>query len=185
MKTLGEQLTQYAGYHRDRRNIACHFVGIPAIYFAVVVLLSRPVLFEAWGLPISPAVLIGVAALVYDVVLDRAIGLAMVVLTALAWWAGAALAAGPTAAWLGAGVGLFVLGWIVQFIGHAFEGRKPAFLDDLVGLLIGPLFIAAEAAFGLGLRSQLETEVERGAGPTRVGKPAGSASPAGAALKSR
>ncbi|HEY1418157.1 MAG TPA: Mpo1-like protein, partial [Myxococcaceae bacterium] len=41
MRTLAQQLTQYAGYHRDRRNIAGHFVGIPAIYFAVVILLSR------------------------------------------------------------------------------------------------------------------------------------------------
>src|SRR5262245_61992235 len=97
MRTLGDQLTRYAGYHRDRRNIACHFLGIPAIYFAVVTLLSRPVLFELGGVPISPAVIVGVVALAYDLVLDRALGAVMVVLTALAWWGGAALAAGPTA----------------------------------------------------------------------------------------
>ena len=172
MRTLGEQLTQYAGYHRDRRNIACHFVGIPAIYFAVVILLSRPVLLVAWGLAITPAVIVGVAALVYDLLLDRALGVAMVLLTALCWWGGATLAAGPTSLWLGAGVGLLVVGWVVQFIGHGFEGRKPAFLDDLVGLLIGPLFIVAEGAFLLGLRPELKAEIERGVGPTRSGKPA-------------
>jgi uncharacterized membrane protein YGL010W len=95
----------------------------------------------------------------------------MVLLTALAWWGGAMLAAGPTALWLGAGVGLFVLGWVVQFIGHGFEGRKPAFLDDLVGLLVGPLFVVAEAGFLLGLRPELRAELERGVGPTRSGRP--------------
>ena len=44
MKTLVDQLAQYADYHRDRRNIATHFVGIPMIVLAVQVLLSRPAL---------------------------------------------------------------------------------------------------------------------------------------------
>ena len=46
MKTLTDQLAQYAAYHRDRRNIATHFIGIPMIVLAVQVLLSRPVLAD-------------------------------------------------------------------------------------------------------------------------------------------
>ena len=42
MKTLVDHLAQYAAYHRDRRNIASHFIGIPMIVLAVAVLLSRP-----------------------------------------------------------------------------------------------------------------------------------------------
>jgi uncharacterized membrane protein YGL010W len=38
------------------------------------------------------------------------------------------------------GVGLFVLGWIFQFIGHAFEGNKPSFFANPVYLLVGPLW---------------------------------------------
>ena len=171
MRTLADQLTRYAAYHRDRRNIACHFVGIPAIYAAVVILLSRPVFFEVGGVPISPAVLVGIAALAYDLVLDWALGAVMVVLTFICWRGGAVLAAGPMSLWLGVGLGLFVAGWAVQFVGHAFEGRKPAFLDDLVGLLIGPLFIVAEAGFALGWRPELERDIEGGAGPTRIGRP--------------
>jgi uncharacterized membrane protein YGL010W len=65
-------------------------------------------------------------------------------------------------------VGLFVVGWIVQFVGHWYEGRKPAFLDDVMGLAIGPLFVAAELAFLLGLRGALREEIERRVGPTVV-----------------
>jgi uncharacterized membrane protein YGL010W len=36
---------------------------------------------------------------------------------------------------------VFVVAWIGQFVGHKFEGRSPAFLDDLRSLLIGPAWI--------------------------------------------
>jgi uncharacterized membrane protein YGL010W len=38
--------------------------------------------------------------------------------------------------WLYA-VGVFVFGWILQFIGHAFEGKKPEFFSDWRFLLVG------------------------------------------------
>jgi uncharacterized membrane protein YGL010W len=66
---------------------------------------------------------------------------------------------------------------VIQFIGHAFEGRKPAFVDDLVGLLIGPLFLVAETAFALGLSPALRQQVIDRAGPMRSG-PAAPAQPA-------
>lgn len=34
-------MVQYARYHRDRRNIATHFIGIPLIVFAIGVLMGR------------------------------------------------------------------------------------------------------------------------------------------------
>ena len=40
--------------------------------------------------------------------------------------------------WLfGTGVGLFLLGWILQFVGHAFEGKPPEFLRNWRFLLVG------------------------------------------------
>ena len=32
---------------------------------------------------------------------------------------------------------LFVTGWVLQFIGHAFEGKKPEFLTDWRFLFVG------------------------------------------------
>jgi len=34
-------------------------------------------------------------------------------------------------------LGLFVIGWIFQFVGHAFEGKRPEFLHDWRFLLVG------------------------------------------------
>jgi uncharacterized membrane protein YGL010W len=56
MKSLVDHLSQYAAYHRDPRNIASHFIGIPLIVVAVAVLLSRP--NGPGGLWLSPAVLV-------------------------------------------------------------------------------------------------------------------------------
>jgi uncharacterized membrane protein YGL010W len=35
------------------------------------------------------------------------------------------------------GVGLFVVGWALQFVGHAIEGKPPEFLHDWRFLLVG------------------------------------------------
>lgn len=172
MKTLTDQLSQYAAYHRDRRNIITHFVGIPMIVLAVAVLLARPVLAH-WGtVALSPATLVTAATALYYLRLDRPLGVVMAVLLALTLWFAQSVAVQATALWLSVGVGLFVVGWVIQFIGHWYEGRKPAFVDDIVGLIIGPLFVVAEAGFLLGLRRALQHDIEARVGPVRDGSSA-------------
>ena len=169
MKNRVDHLSQYAAYHREPRNIVTHFVGIPLIVLAVAVLLSRP--GTSLGLPgnlwLSPALAASVAATVFYLRLDRALGIAMGALLALCVWVGAHLAQQTTPLWLGAGIGLFVAGWVIQFVGHYYEGRKPAFIDDLSGLIIGPLFVVAEAGFLLGVRKPLQQAIEARAGVVR------------------
>lgn len=167
MRKLVDQLSQYAAYHRDRRNIATHFIGIPMIVQAVAVLLARPVLAEAGPAAVSAATLVTLATALYYLWLDAWLGAVMAVLLGLALWCAQVLAAQPTPVWLGWGLGLFVVGWLIQFVGHWWEGRKPAFVDDLVGLVIGPLFVLAELAFLLGLRRELQQQIEARVGPVR------------------
>ncbi|MFW5823713.1 MAG: DUF962 domain-containing protein [Marinobacter sp.] len=168
MKTITDQLANYASYHRDRRNIITHFIGIPMIVVAIAILLARPG-FNVAGLSLAPIAFVALAAVIYYLVLDLRFGLVMAVLLGLAVWAGMQVAELSTTAWLAWGIGLFVVGWIAQFIGHYYEGRKPAFVDDLVGLLIGPLFVVAEAGFGFGLCKSLQQEIDRRAGPVHNG----------------
>lgn len=160
MKTVTEQLAQYACYHRDRRNILTHLVGIPLIVLAIVTLLSRPVFFNIASLSITPALLVTIAAVAYYIRLDVRLGILMGGLLALCLWAGINIAQAPTAVWLSWGIGMFVIGWAWQFIGHYFEGRKPAFVDDIIGLVVGPLFVVAEVVFMLGFRRTLRHQVE-------------------------
>jgi uncharacterized membrane protein YGL010W len=159
MKALTDQLAQYAAYHREARNIVTHMIGIPLIVVAVATLLSRPAL-GIGSLVLSPAVLAGLIAAIFYLRLDARFGMAMALLLALSIWAGQVLAAQSTALWLASGLGMFTVGWVIQFVGHYFEGRKPAFMDDLMGLAIGPLFIVAELGFLLGLRHDVRRAMQ-------------------------
>ena len=167
MKSLVDHLSQYAAYHRDPRNIASHFIGIPLIVVAVAVLLSRPG-WPVGAVLVSPALLVAVASAWFYLRLEVRLGVLMTVLLGLAVWLGQTLAAQSTTVWLGSGLGMFVLGWVIQFVGHYYEGRKPAFVDDLSGLIVGPLFVVVEAGFLLGLRSDLKRAIEERAGPVAL-----------------
>ena len=167
MKSFIEHMSTYAEYHRDTRNIATHLVGVPVIVFAVIVLLSRP-MFDLAGYTANPAMFAYVAALVFYFRLNFAFASIMAVLMGAGLFAAFSIAAMSTTLWLATGVGLFVGGWIVQFVGHHYEGKKPAFVDDLVGLLIGPLFILAEVLFALGMFKGLKREIESRVGPVRT-----------------
>tara|TARA_Y100001973_G_scaffold26708_1_gene40311 strand:- start:974 stop:1471 length:498 start_codon:yes stop_codon:yes gene_type:complete len=159
MKTITDHLADYAAYHRDRRNIATHLVGIPMIVIALQILLSRPYWgFDGWF--ITPALIVAVLTSLFYLRLDRPLGILMTLLLALTVVLGVKVAALSTALWLTWGVGLFVVGWVFQFIGHYFEGRKPAFVDDIMGLAIGPLFVVAEVVFMVGGKKQLQQAIE-------------------------
>jgi uncharacterized membrane protein YGL010W len=161
-------LQQYAEYHRDRRNIVTHFVGVPMIVFAVGVLLARPT-FMLSGVALTPAWLVfALVALWYlsrgRVGIGAATTLGVGVLMLLAH----KVNGGSVAQWLAWGVGFFAVGWVIQFIGHYYEGRKPAFADDIVGLLVGPMFVVLEMLALTGLFKGLMTEIEDHAGPTII-----------------
>jgi uncharacterized membrane protein YGL010W len=167
-RPANDLMVQYAEYHRDRRNIATHLVGVPMIVFAVGVLLARPV-FDVGGLALTPAWLVWAAATLWyltrgNAVLGIAVSAVVGVLVAL----GQPLAGASLAGWLGCGIGAFVLGWVIQFVGHHYEGRKPAFVDDVTGLIIAPMFVVGEVLFALGLCRPLAQEIERRAGPTHL-----------------
>ncbi|HRI17001.1 MAG TPA: DUF962 domain-containing protein [Burkholderiaceae bacterium] len=167
MRNAQQLLTQYAAYHRDRRNIATHFVGVPLIVFAVGVLLAG-VTFVVNGVAVTAAWIVFVPVAIWylsrDFVLGMATSAVVAVLLALAHPA----AAGSTLAWLAWGVGGFVVGWAIQFVGHHYEGRKPAFVDDLVGLLVGPMFVVAEWLFMLGWNRPMLQAIEAEVGPTVI-----------------
>lgn len=165
MSSLVERLASYAEYHRDKRNIATHFVGIPMILVGTQAALARV------GIgPLNAAVGATGLATRYYRALDPTYGTAMAAVLGASCAVGTAIATLPFPLWAGATAGLFVGGWALQFVGHYFEGRKPAFLDDLRGLLDGPLFLVAETAFALGLSKELRAEIEHRAGPTRWGR---------------
>jgi len=150
----------YAAYHRDPRNKATHFVGVPLIMLAILVPLSFPSI-DFFGFKATAAVLLAAALLAYYFVLDFALAMAMLaVLGALIWLAELIAAGGAARAWTWIGV-LFVGGWILQLVGHVFEGRRPALVDNLFQIFVAPIFLCAEVFFALGYKPRLQEAVQR------------------------
>jgi uncharacterized membrane protein YGL010W len=160
VKTLEDQMSLYAAYHQDPRNKATHFFGVPMIIVSLFIPL-------AWlKINLGPFVVTGAIAfaaviLVYYVFLDAALALATAVFTTLLLVAAAWIARqGAAFGWTAFGA-LFVGGWIVQLVGHKFEGRKPALADNLFQIFVAPIFLCAEAFFALGYRPGLQEAVQR------------------------
>jgi uncharacterized membrane protein YGL010W len=177
MKSLEEQMSFYAAYHQDARNRATHFVGVPVIILSLFIPLAW-VGFEVGGVTITAAMLFAAAVLAYYFVLDVPLALAMLVVNALLLWAAQAIAAqGLATGWLWFAV-LFVGGWILQLVGHVFEGRKPALADNFFQIFIAPLFLAAEVFFALGYKPRLHAAVQERAVRMRAAAPDAGLTPA-------
>lgn len=151
-----QQLAAYADHHRDARNCATHFVGIPLLFLATIL----P--FGLWrvefaGVTLTMAPLMTAIGVVGWLIIDRVVGAAMIVavtpLVALAQWF--ALRFGAVAVW-SAVVGLLAVGAACLAAGHAlFEQRRPALADNIFQAFIGPMFFVAKILVALGFRQDL------------------------------
>ena len=155
-----EQLAMYTSYHRDGRNKATHFVGVPAIAVSLLLPMALVPLFAIGGYGVTLAAIFAVAVMVFWLVMDPPFGLVTSLIFVPAvifaeWLPGQ----GGAMVWSLFGV-LFVGGWIIQLVGHVFEGRKPALADNLLQIFIAPVFLVTEVAFALGLRERLAQAVE-------------------------
>lgn len=152
MRSVNEWFGNYSRDHRHPVNRAIHWVCVPVILWCVIALL--------WLVPVplqslrqgSWAVLAMFLAFLFYQRLSRRLGWAM----ALQFIVLALLTAGLHR-WLGTSglmwlaIGLFVVAWIGQFVGHAIEGQRPSFLTDLAYLLIGPAWLTGKVMRRLGV----------------------------------
>jgi uncharacterized membrane protein YGL010W len=143
MRTQRQFLDEYRLTHGHPTNALVHMICVPIILFASVGLL--------WTLPVgrwlglaggwlNGATIVGLLVLIFYAVLSaRALLLMAVILAVCAAGIVGLEHAGVPLVWFCATV--WIAAWLGQFYGHHVEGAKPAFLDDVVFLLIGPLFI--------------------------------------------
>jgi len=161
------QLASYAAVHRSWRNKATHFVGIPIIVFSLLLILTlwriHPVDRE-----VSMALVVAIVAVLGWMALDLVIGLIMAAIMAPAWYGAEALAGelGPSSTIVAFGV-LFVGGWALQFLGHHYEGKRPALIDNIFQAFVGPMFLVAETMVVSGYRADLAAIIGEGGATAR------------------
>ena len=152
MKTLHEQLHSYSAYHHDWRNKITHFVGVPLVTFSIFVPLGWLRFVHEPELPITGATVFYFGVLIYYLALDWKLALLQAPVTLGILWLADQVSLLPFPTSVEIFVATFVGGWIIQLLGHVFEGKRPALADNILQVFNAPLFLTAEVLYLLGWR---------------------------------
>ncbi len=146
MTKLDTLFEEYGSSHLNSTNKLIHWIAVPSIVFSVLGLI--------WAIPMPEmmkqypyfnwASLAIAFSLYYYYRLSAILAFAMIIVAAgfsyLIVQLEYAERDGGMALWQVCAI-IFVIAWIIQFIGHKIEGKKPSFLKDLQFLLIGPIWL--------------------------------------------
>jgi len=154
MRTMQDWIDSYSADHRNPTNQLFHWLCVPPIVWSVVALLWAVPVPASLARPGAWAVLVMVLAFYWYWRRSHRLAAGLLVVFALFGLLAHVLYNQLGAAMLCyVAVGVFVLAWIGQFIGHHYEGRRPSFLTDLSYLLIGPAWLMAKALRKFGVRA--------------------------------
>jgi uncharacterized membrane protein YGL010W len=153
MRSMQDWLDSYSSDHQNPTNQVFHWLCVPPILWSVIALLWTAPVPASFARPGSWAVLAMVLAFYWYWRRSHRLALALLlvfavlgVITNLLYYR----LGGASLCYLA--IGVFVVAWIGQFIGHKYEGRKPSFLTDLSYLLIGPAWLMAKLMRKLGFK---------------------------------
>lgn len=136
MLTLNEYLTEYQKSHLHPTNVRIHTICVPLIFLSILGLLFA-IPFKLG--PLRVADVVSIAVMAYYLVLSRKYFVIMLIQFAVCY--GICIALEPTGYLFSISLGIFIITWIFQFYGHKVEGKKPSFFQDLLFLLIGPIWV--------------------------------------------
>ena len=164
MKTINNWFEEYSESHQNKMNKIIHWVCIPLIFWSIISLLSliphsyldlfnNTFLNDVmhWGtvviflglifyLRLSFNIFIGMMLFSLCVLMD--IYYTLILFDTYGFF-GLFKTLNNNVFLLYLSVIVFIFAWILQFIGHKIEGKKPSFLKDIQFLLIGPAWLLA------------------------------------------
>lgn len=152
MRTFNQWMDEYGVSHRNPTNQLIHKICVPLIMLSVIGLfwmIPTPEFFHSLPL-LNWATIFIAGCLIFYATLNMAMFIGMVILTVVMVWICHQLY--NQGILLQTSIGIFVIAWIAQFIGHKIEGKKPSFLQDLAFLLIGPLWVLRFFYSKIGLK---------------------------------
>ncbi len=140
MSVLTRLLESYEKNHQNPINEAIHIIAIPLIMFSILGMAAAFDIFLEY-------ILVGVV-IFYYLKLSKIAALLMLVWLLI--YLGLAVLLKPYI--IEISILLFAFGWILQFLGHFIEGKRPSFFEDLRYFLIGPLFVAQKVISKFGIK---------------------------------
>lgn len=139
-RRVDQLLAHYEASHRNPTNEIIHFIAIPLIMLSLVGMMFALHPYVAYAFI--------AASMVYYLRLSLVFLITMLLWSALS--VAVLFAMGPLV--LELSVAIFIGAWVLQFIGHKLEGKKPSFFEDIQYLWVGPLFVLSKLFTQLGLR---------------------------------
>lgn len=144
MVNIETWLTEYGKSHQHPANRTIHKIAVPLIVLSLIGL--------AWSVSFVLVALLVFAGMLFYARLSLKLAIGMLLFFALeicaVYWLEQNL---RFPLWL-VSITIFVVAWILQFVGHAVEGKKPSFLQDLLFLLIGPAWVVAPIYRAIGIK---------------------------------
>lgn len=139
-RRVDQLLAHYGESHQNPKNELIHFIAIPLIMLSLVGMLFAAHPYAAYAFIAASMVYYARLSVVFLAIMLLWSALTIALLFAM----------GPLV--LPLSVVLFVGAWILQFIGHRIEGKKPSFFEDIQYLWVGPLFVLSKLFGKWGLR---------------------------------
>ena len=140
MSVLTRLLESYEKNHQNPINEAIHIIAIPLIMFSILGMTAAFDIFLEY-------ILVGIVFFYYLKLSKTA---ALLMLVWLLIYLGLVVLLKSYI--IEISILLFAFGWILQFLGHFIEGKRPSFFEDLRYFLIGPLFVAQKVMSKFGIK---------------------------------
>ena len=147
MRAIDKLLTEYGESHQNATNKLIHWICVPIIFWSIVALLwtvKLSVEIPGTTYHLNLALVALVAVIFYYIKLSIRLTIGMLIFSfaciAITDRLEENLQTLDFPLW-GFALILFVIAWILQFVGHNIEGKKPSFLKDLQFLMIGPAWL--------------------------------------------
>ena len=154
MSKVERLLDEYRESHQNETNQLIHNIFVPLIFLSAIGMLwdvKLPVeLTFLQGESLNVAMIVAVAVFAYYLALSFAVSIGIMAVTLVGMLA-CYFYTGTTSVWV-ISLAVFVVSWIMQFVGHKIEGKKPSFLKDIEFFLVGPMWVLTKLYNKLGIK---------------------------------
>ena len=164
MKSINDWFDEYGESHQNKVNKLIHWICIPLIFWSIIALLSIIPHgglhffdnffinnFMHWGtvviffgllfyLRMSFNIFLGMLFFSFLILLDIYYTVYLFELNQF-WGIFSNYNIDGETFLLYLSIFIFIFAWVLQFVGHKIEGKKPSFLKDIQFLLIGPAWL--------------------------------------------
>jgi len=156
MRKIDLLLAEYGESHRNSTNKLIHWICVPLIFWTILGFISyipTPNIYLKYFGFLSVASFIAlVLVTIFYFRLSWRIALIMIfVMLLMEHFVSLANVTFGKNSWLFY-LAVFIITWILQFVGHKIEGKKPSFLKDLQFLLIGPIWLLSFLLKKMGIK---------------------------------